>query len=238
MSSVPSLHGRRGMLAAAAVGLALAGVLTLVVGLRAHAGPPAPPLSRVAATSVPSPTDPTTDAPTGLQVRQSPSASAAPAAEPDLGPILAASLPVTLDIPSIGVHTTNLVPLSVGADGVLPPPTDYATAGYYTGGPTPGQLGAAVIAAHVDGKSGPAVFYRLGELAPGALVHVTRQDGTVATFTIDKVERYPKAQFPTQLVYGSATSRAEIRLITCGGAYDRTTGHYVDNVIAFGHLDP
>lgn len=234
MSSVPTSHGRRGLVVAAAVGLVLAGVLTLVVGLRAQAGPPAPPLTRVAATAAPSPTGPRTE----LPAPQAPSATAAPAAEPDLGPILPASLPVTLDIPSIGVHTTNLVPLSVGADGVLPPPTDYATAGYYTGGPTPGQLGAAVIAAHVDGKSGPAVFYRLGELTPGALVHVTRQDGTVATFTIDKVARYPKAQFPTQLVYGSATSRAEIRLITCGGAYDRTTGHYVDNVIAFGHLDP
>ncbi|BDO42245.1 class F sortase [Cellulomonas sp. NTE-D12] len=234
MSSVPTFHGRRGQLVAAAVGLALAGALTLVVGLRAQAGPPAPPLSRVAATAAPSPTDPPTD----LPAPATPSATAAPAAEPDLGPILPASIPVTLDIPAIGVHTTNLVPLSVGADGVLPPPTDYATAGYYTGGPTPGQLGAAVIAAHVDGKSGPAVFYRLGELTPGALVHVTRQDGTVATFTIDTVARYPKAQFPTQLVYGSATSRAEIRLITCGGAYDRTTGHYVDNVIAFGHLDP
>lgn len=234
MSSVPVFHGRRGPIAAAAVGLTLAGVLTLVVGLHGQAGPPAPPLSRVAATSVPVPTDAATDPP----ARPSPSTTAAPVPEPDLGPILPASLPVTLDIPSIGVHTTNLVPLSVGADGVLPPPTDYATAGYYTGGPTPGQLGAAVIAAHVDGKSGPAVFYRLGELTPGALVHVTRQDGTVATFTIDQVARYPKAQFPTQLVYGSATSRAEIRLITCGGAYDRTTGHYVDNVIAFGHLDP
>lgn len=234
MSSVPTSHGRRGLVVAAAVGLVLAGVLTLVVGLRAQAGPPAPPLTRVAATAAPSPTGPRTE----LPAPQAPSATAAPAAEPDLGPILPASLPVTLDIPSIGVHTTNLVPLSVGADGVLPPPTDYATAGYYTGGPTPGQLGAAVIAAHVDGKSGPAVFYRLGELTPGALVHVTRQDGTVATFTIDQVARYPKAQFPTQLVYGSATSRAEIRLITCGGAYDRTTGHYVDNVIAFGHLDP
>lgn len=238
MSSVPAFHGRRGLLAAAAVGLALAGVLTLVVGLRAQAGPPAPPLTRVAATSAPSPTARPTDPPADLPGRQTPSATATPVPEPDLGPILPASVPVTLDIPSIGVHTTNLVPLSVGADGVLPPPTDYATAGYYTGGPTPGQLGAAVIAAHVDGKSGPAVFYRLGELAPGALVHVTRQDGTVATFTIDQVARYPKAQFPTQLVYGSATSRAEIRLITCGGAYDRTTGHYVDNVVAFGHLDP
>ena len=66
---------------------------------------------------------------------------------------------------------------------------------------------------------------------------VTRADGTVATFTIDSVARYPKAEFPTALVYGH-TSRAEIRLITCGGAFDRTIQHYTDNVIAFGHLNP
>jgi hypothetical protein len=234
MSSLPQPHGRRGLLAAAAVVLAVAGILVLVAGLRGHPGPRAPALTVVA----PPDLAPAT-APAGVPTPPpSVATDAAPAPEPDLGPILPASAPVTLDIPSIGVHTTPLVPLSVGPDGVLPPPVDYATAGYYTGGPTPGQLGPAVIAGHVDGKAGPAVFYRLGELAPGALVHVTRQDGSVATFTIDSVARYAKAHFPTALVYGSGTGRSEIRLITCGGAYDRTTGHYVDNVVAFGHLTP
>ena len=134
------------------------------------------------------------------------------------------------------MHSTSLESLSVGADGVLPPPTNYASPGWYTGGPTPGQLGAAVIAGHVDGKSGPAVFYRLGQLAAGALVNVTRQDGSVATFTIDRVSRFSKAAFPTELVYGNSSDLAEIRLITCGGAFNRATGHYVDNVVAFGHL--
>jgi sortase (surface protein transpeptidase) len=231
---MPQLHGRRGLLAAAAVVLAVAGTMALVAGLRGHPGPRAPALTTVVA----APEAPTT-APAEVPTPQ-PSAAvgAAPAPEPDFGPILPGSVPVTLDIPSIGVHTTPLVPLTIGADGVLPPPVDYATAGYYTGGPTPGQLGPAVIAGHVDGKAGPAVFYRLGELSPGALVHVTRQDGSVATFTIDTVARYAKARFPTALVYGSGTGRSEIRLITCGGAYDRTTGHYVDNVVAFGHLTP
>lgn len=243
MSSHPQRLGRRGSLAAAAVVLALAGVLALVAGLRGHTGPPAPPLSRLAATSglapaaTPRPsTTPSTAPPTATSPSTVP--PPVPAAEPDLGPFLTASVPVALDIPSIRVHTGPLVPLSVGPDGVLPPPVDYSTAGYYTGGPTPGQLGPAVIAAHVDGKAGPALFYRLGQLTPGALVHVTRADGTVATFTVDTVARYAKAQFPTSLVYGSATGRAEIRLITCGGAYDRSTGHYLDNVIVSGHLDP
>ncbi|CAN5308408.1 class F sortase [soil metagenome] len=235
MSRHPQLDGRRGILAAVAVVLAVAGGVVLVVGLRGHAGPPTPALGHAVVAAAAADTAPA-DVPT-----PQPSADvsvAAPVPEADLGPILASSVPVTLDIPSIGVHTTGLVPLSVGADGVLPPPVDFATAGYYTGGPTPGQLGPAVIAAHVDSTTGPAVFYRLGELSPGALVQVTRQDGSVATFTIDTVARYAKADFPTDLVYGSSTGRAEIRLITCGGAFDRTSGHYVDNVIAFGHLNP
>ena len=215
-----ALGGRRGILAAAAAVLAIAGAFLLVLGLRGHAGPPQP--IQPAVVAAPAPT---------------PSATAVPAAPAtDLGPILPASEPVALDIPSIGVHSTALAALSVGADGVLPAPTDYAQPGWYTGGPNPGQLGPAVIAGHVDGPSGPAVFYRLGQLTPGAEVDVTRADGTVATFTIDSVASYAKADFPTSLVYGNTTDRAEIRLITCGGAFDRSTGHYVDNIVAFGHL--
>jgi sortase (surface protein transpeptidase) len=164
-------------------------------------------------------------------------AEAAEAAEAvDLGPILPWSEPVALDVPSIGVHSGTLVPLEVGTDGVLPAPADHALPGWHTRGPAPGQLGPAVIAGHVDGPSGPAVFYRLGDLAVGDLVQVTRRDGTIATFEVDAVERYAKDAFPTSRVYGNTTDRAELRLITCGGEFDRTTGHYVDNVVAFAHL--
>ncbi len=155
---------------------------------------------------------------------------------PDLGPVLPAADPVAVRIPSIGVDSPVLEPLALDADGVLPAPADYALPGWYTGGPHPGQLGPAVLAGHVDGPDGPAVFYRLGELAVGATVEVGRSDGTVATFVVDAVERYAKADFPTSRVYGNTTDRAEIRLITCGGAFDRTTGHYVDNIVVFGHL--
>ncbi len=219
-----SLHafvGRRGILAAAAAVLAVAGVLAIVVGLRGQPGPPQPAV--VAAAPTPSATPEPTTTPE-------------PAPVADLGPVLPASDPVALDIPSIDVHSTTLAPLSVGADGILPPPSDYAQPGWYTGGPNPGQLGPAVIAGHVDGPGGPAIFYKLGQLAPGAEVDVTRADGTVARFTIDTVASYAKAEFPTSLVYGNTTDRAEIRLITCGGAFDHSTGHYVDNIVAFGHL--
>jgi len=149
---------------------------------------------------------------------------------------MAASEPVSLDIPSIGVHSHRIVGLHIGADGTLQAPRSFDQVGWYTGGPTPGQLGPAVIGGHVDSKSGPAVFYRLGALRPGAVVKVTRRDGTVAAFVIDSVARFAKAAFPSQQVYGNSTNRAEIRLITCGGAFDHATGHYADNIVAFGHL--
>jgi len=152
-----------------------------------------------------------------------------------VGPFLNASEPVELDIPSIEVHSTHLEALTVGADGALTAPQDFATPGWYTGGPTPGQLGPAVIGGHVDSTKGPAVFYRLGQLQPRATIVVIRRDHTAATFLVDRVARYPKAAFPTQTVYGTTTP-PEIRLITCGGAFDATTGHYVDNIVAFGHL--
>lgn len=223
--------GRRGILAAAAVALALVGVLLVVLGLHGQAGPPQPAPQRAAISAPLSAAAPTADP------KPSPAATSEPTAPAvDLGTILPASVPVTLDIPIIGVHSTTLVPLNVGADGVLAAPTDFARPGWYAGGPTPGQLGPAIIAGHVDGPTGPAIFYRLGQLTPGAQVTITRQDSSIATFAIDTVASYAKSEFPTDLVYGNTTNRAELRLITCGGAFDRKTGHYVDNIIAFGHL--
>lgn len=141
-------------------------------------------------------------------------------------------------MPSIGVRSNHLVGLGRSSDGTLEVPSDYAAPGWYSPGPAPGQLGAAVIAGHVDGPSGPAVFYRLGALRPGAEVIVTRQDGRRATFTVDHVDRYRKDRFPTVAVYGDATHRAELRLITCGGDFDHRSGHYLDNIVVFAHLRP
>ncbi|MFC8501006.1 class F sortase [Pedococcus sp. NPDC057267] len=149
---------------------------------------------------------------------------------------MAASPPTGLQIPSIGVDTHRIVDLHLDSTGKLEAPADFQRAGWYADGPTPGELGIAVIGAHVDSKAGPAVFYRLGALHPGAKVTVTRKDGTTTTFVVDQVARYSKAKFPTATVYGNTHGRAELRLITCGGAFDHTTGHYVDNIVAFAHL--
>lgn len=181
----------------------------------------------------PSGTGPSTE--TGSPSTTSPSTTAAPADRLDFGPLMAPSAPVTLDIPTIGVHASSLIRLGIDKAGMLEAPASFGATGYWGDGPTPGEFGPAVIGAHVDSKAGPAVFYRLGSIKKGALVTVGRADRTTATFVVDKVARYAKADFPTQLVY-SVADRAEIRLITCGGAFDQSIGHYVDNIVVFGHL--
>jgi hypothetical protein len=144
--------------------------------------------------------------------------------------------PVAMRIRSIDVSSPALVDLGKQPDGSLEVPADPDDPGWFSPGPAPGQFGPSVIAGHVDGDGGPGVFYRLGELRPGAEVEVTREDGSVARFVVDKVERYAKDAFPTAAVYGDSTHRSELRLITCGGDFDDETGHYVDNVVAYAHL--
>lgn len=124
--------------------------------------------------------------------------------------------------------------LGLLVDGSLQVPPSGFPAGWYTGGPTPGQLGPAVIAGHVDWH-GPGVFLRLHELRPGALIVVNRADGSQPTFRVSRVATYPKDRFPTASVYGNL-DHAGLRLITCGGSFDSQTGHYRDNIVVFGDL--
>jgi sortase (surface protein transpeptidase) len=142
-----------------------------------------------------------------------------------------AAPPRSIRIPAIGV-SARLVALGLNPDRTLEVPRRWADAGWYTGGPRPGQRGPAVIAGHVDSMSGPAVFYRLGELRRGALVRIRRADGSTVTYGVEGVERWPKNRFPTDRVYGR-TARSTLRLITCGGTFDKATGHYLDNVIVY-----
>jgi sortase (surface protein transpeptidase) len=145
------------------------------------------------------------------------------------------SAPTAIAIPAIAVHTTGIVALGRRPDGTLGVPVDPGRAGWYAPGPSPGELGPAVIVAHVDSRTGPALFWRLGELRRGQQIDITRADGAVVMFVVDDVERYPKDAFPTVRVYG-ATAEAELRLITCGGTFEHRTGHYRDNTVVFAHL--
>jgi Sortase domain len=146
----------------------------------------------------------------------------------------AASPPVRLEVPAIGV-AARVVRLGLGPDEAMQVPGDFAAAGWFAGGPVPGQLGPAVIAGHVDSRTGPAVFYRLGELRPGDVVMVERADGTRLRFLVERADRFPKVGFPTAAVFGPVPSAA-LRLITCAGDFDRASGHYLDNLVVFARL--
>lgn len=155
------------------------------------------------------------------------SATAAPAATS--GQPVAPAFPTVLRIPSIGV-TTDLVRLNLDATGALAAPTDFARAGWFEAGPVPGDQGPSILAGHVDSRAGPAIFFRLKELKEGDEVQVDRSDGRTVTFRVASVRRFPKDQFPTNDVYGP-TPVSELRLVTCGGPFDRAGGRYLDNII-------
>jgi Sortase domain len=146
-------------------------------------------------------------------------------------------VPVRLEIARIGVSTglQRLGRDHHGAVEVPSGPHKWEEAGWYAPGTRPGDPGSAVILGHVDSKRGPAVFYRLRELRPGDDITVTRADGSAVHFTVDRTEQYPKRRFPTDDVY-YPTLTPELRLVTCGGQFDRAWGHYLDNVIVFASL--
>ena len=167
-----------------------------------------------------------------------PSPIAAPTARTALPASLSttqqAARPVWLSIPVIGVRT-SLVHLGLGANGTLQVPSSTAVAGWYTGSPRPGAVGAAVIAGHVDSRSGVGIFFWLRALHAGDRIYVGRADGTMAVFTVTAVRKVAKDLFPTAAVYGPVPD-PELRLITCGGVFDRSTGSYLSNVVVFARL--
>ena len=152
--------------------------------------------------------------------------------------VMTRSLPVSLHIPAIEVRST-LLHLGQAGDGSVETPRpgpSYNDAAWYRHSPTPGSRGPAILLGHVDSAAeGPSVFFRLGELTAGDRVAVRRADGTVAEFRVDRVRRYAKTEFPTNLVYGNI-DHAGLRLVTCGGAFDNSTGRYLDNVVVFASL--
>ncbi|QDO87567.1 class F sortase [Ornithinimicrobium ciconiae] len=174
-------------------------------------------------------------APTAPDTHRAPRSAATPTP-----PVtLPASVPVRITIPAIGVDSP-LHPLGLDAEGRLEVPSGerYGEAAWYDGSPTPGEAGPAVIEGHVTSQgSVPSVFFELGALAPGDLVDVERTDGTTATFEVYGAESFPKDSFPKTTVYGNTTG-AELRLITCGGAYDAERRAHVDNVVVFARLVP
>jgi sortase (surface protein transpeptidase) len=144
------------------------------------------------------------------------------------------STPVELQIPAIGL-TESLSTLGLNADGTVQVPTDVQQPGWYRLGPSPGQIGSAVILGHVDSYQGPAAFYKLRLLVTGDLIDVTLADGVTAEFKVTSVVEYLKATFPDQAVYASHGYSA-LQLVTCTGVFDSATGHYLSNIVVYSTL--
>jgi hypothetical protein len=209
---------RRGWLAALAL-LAVAGLVLVVLGLTAGPRAAAP----VAAAD--------TRAPVTVPVGPTPTPTATAA------PDLPASPPTRIAVPALGVDSA-VNPVGLNPDGTVQVPAPgplYDQAAWYTGSARPGQRGPAVILGHIDSAAnGPSVFYRLSSLRPLDEFTVTRADGRTLVYRVNSVRSYPKDAFPSQAVYGP-TTRPEVRLITCGGAFDPRARSYVDNTVVYAN---
>jgi sortase (surface protein transpeptidase) len=150
---------------------------------------------------------------------------AAPAQE-DAAPV---ARPVRIRIPSIKVDSP-IVDIGVDASGALVPPETADRVGWFTQGPAPGGVGPALLAGHVDSHAGPGVFYHLVDLRPGEEITVLREDGSSVTFSVVSTTKVAKIAFPTELVYAPLPVPL-LRLVTCGGTFDRSIRSYRDNVI-------
>ncbi|MEU6252060.1 class F sortase [Streptomyces sp. NPDC047043] len=166
-------------------------------------------------------------------VGRPPDAELPPAARP-----LRDALPQRIDIPGLGVQAP-VVTRGLDAQGAVdPPPFDQAgVVGWYGAGVKPGAAGAALMVGHVDTETRPAVFYKLSVLRPGETIRVARDDGKVADFTVDDVQVLTRDRFDARRAYAQRESgRAELRLITCGGTFDRASRTYTANVIVSAYL--
>lgn len=147
---------------------------------------------------------------------------------------VARSRPVSLSVPAIGLRA-NLTTLGLNANRTVQVPMFFGVPGWYRLGPSPGQLGSAVILGHVDSYAGPAVFFRLGDLKVGNVVTVTLADHATLHFSVIGVAMYSKSHFPDRLVYGPRPYSA-LQLVTCGGVFDDATGHYLSNLVVYTSL--
>ncbi len=143
--------------------------------------------------------------------------------------------PMRIEIASIGV-SSRLGRVGLESDGTIQVPSDYGQAAWYAGGPAPGEQGPAVILGHLDSYTGPGVFWSLAKLRPGDPVTVVRQDGVTVGFHVSRLASFSRDRFPVSEVYG-ALPDPELRLITCGGAWDWAARRYATNVVVFAAAD-
>jgi hypothetical protein len=209
--------------------LVLAAAGAAAVGLQPSRPPDDPP---------PAPSDAAAASAEPAAAPPVPSSTAPLPVDPPPTPIVdqQAADPTRIRVPRVGIDAPT-IPLILDESGELEVPADTDEAGWFLEGPEPGEQGPAVIAGHLDSLTGPAVFYRVRDLVAGDAIVVDRADGSQVEFVVSRIEQHAKSAFPTDAVY-SLTTGSELRLITCGGAFDRSSGHYLDNVIVFATRAP
>jgi sortase (surface protein transpeptidase) len=223
-------HPVRFVLAVVGAALLIAGLSAIVIAVRAQQSAPQPPLSAASPVSV-------IPRSSGTPTLHRNRATRSPGPPRVRGQVLSQSAPTHLSVPAIGVDT-SLKRIGLNSrHEIATPPLDRDSHAYWlTVSPTPGQLGPAVIIGHVDSAAyGPAVFFRLGALRQRDRIAVTRADGIVAEFEVERVVEYPKDTFPTRAVYGNL-DHAGLRLITCGGTFDAAQGSYESNIVVYASL--
>jgi len=145
------------------------------------------------------------------------------------------SLPLRIRIPSVGIDT-SIVSVGLDQHGAIAMPDSVDVAAWYNGSPTPGQLGPAIIAGHVDNYyQGDGAFFPLRNTQVGDMIYIERADGSTASFKVADIKQVPQANFPTQEVFGNI-NYAGLRVITCGGAFNNQTYEYEDNIVVFAIL--
>lgn len=227
---------RARVLGVAGAVLLIAGVIAIVVAVRAQKSAPQPPPAAASPVNIipmpmPMPTAGTVPGPAGT-----PGSSAAP--EPPMrGQILPRSTPIRLRIPAINFDgTLKQIGLNSKREISTPPLGKDSHAYWLTASPTPGQLGPATIIGHVDSAAyGPGVFFKLGDMRQRDKIYVTRSDGTLAMFEVERVVQYTKADFPTNEVYGNI-DHAGLRLITCGGTFKSSIHSYESDIVVYAAL--
>jgi sortase (surface protein transpeptidase) len=148
---------------------------------------------------------------------------------------LAHSVPTHIAVPAVGIDAPIKPVGKDPAGGIEMPALFDWTTGWYTGSPSPGQLGPAIIVGHVDTYKGISVFWKLRDVKPGDEIQISRTDGKLVTYKVAALKQFEQAAFPTKEVYGNI-DHAGLRLITCGGAFNKATESYTQNTVVYADM--
>lgn len=141
--------------------------------------------------------------------------------------------PLALRIPAIEVEA-KVLHLGMTETGAMAVPDNIVDVSWFAPGYRPGQNGRAVIAGHVDGRNGPAIFWDLAELEAGDEIIIEGVDKSLI-FQVKAMESTELEDIDVAEVFGYRSS-PELVLITCSGSYDAALGTREERLIVYASL--